>query len=109
MSKKRKKLTESKARWRAIERKYGLKEEDYKAIFSEQKGVCAICLRTPEQIRPYRWLSVDHDHETGSIRGLLCYSCNHRLLGYLIKDRLWMAKNLVKYLGKKKSYGKVPE
>ena len=33
---------------------------------------------------------------------------NHRLLGYIIKDRVEMAENLVKYLKKAKHYGKVP-
>jgi hypothetical protein len=41
-----------------------------------QKGVCAICLEPrPED----RTLRVDHDHETGVIRGLLCFRCNNAL------------------------------
>jgi len=42
-----------------------------------QGGVCAICGNPPKTRR----LDVDHDHKTGVIRGLLCFTCNHHLLG----------------------------
>ena len=54
---------------------YGLTLEQYDQMFEEQNGVCAIC-ELPE-IR--RRLSVDHNHETGKVRGLLCFICNTRL------------------------------
>lgn len=50
--------------------KYGISLEDYDGLFLEQGGRCAIC-RVEEPI-----LSVDHDHETERIRGLLCRVCN---------------------------------
>lgn len=43
-------------------------------MFASQGGVCAIC-RQPEG-REGRSLSVDHDHDSGVVRGLLCDSCN---------------------------------
>ena len=50
--------------------------EDYERMFDAQGGVCAICGKPrPEE----RTLHVDHDHETGEIRGLLCFSCNNAL------------------------------
>jgi hypothetical protein len=104
----RKPLKDTKARWKRIEQKYGLTKEDYEAILQEQGGACFICRRTPYEIRPRRFLAVDHCHKTGRIRGLLCYSCNHRLIGYLIKDNIQMARRLVKYLSRKTDYGKVP-
>lgn len=55
---------------------YGLTEEDYANLLSEQGGVCAICRKTPKGS-----LAVDHDHKTKSVRGLLCAFCNHRVLG----------------------------
>ncbi|MEQ1788772.1 MAG: endonuclease VII domain-containing protein [Acidimicrobiales bacterium] len=58
------------ARWRALERKYGLTRHDYEAIFVAQRGCCAIC-----ELRPAR-LHVDHCHVTGTVRGLLCVNCN---------------------------------
>jgi Recombination endonuclease VII len=59
-----------------LKRKYGLSLEDYERMFAAQGGVCAICLETrPEE----RTLHVDHDHETGAIRGLLCFRCNNAI------------------------------
>lgn len=54
-----------------IRRAYGMTPRQYQMLFAVQKGMCAICGRK-ESIA----LSVDHDHATGSIRGLLCRACN---------------------------------
>lgn len=60
-------------------KKYGLTRADYEQLEVEQGGVCAICSR-PEsdvgrggKIKP---LAVDHCHESGMVRGLLCHGCN---------------------------------
>jgi hypothetical protein len=59
-----------------LKRTYGLTVEDYERMLAEQDGVCAIC----KQPRPEnRTLHVDHDHETGEIRALLCFRCNNAL------------------------------
>jgi hypothetical protein len=58
--------------------KYGLTPEDYDAKLAEQGGVCAICGKSPTKRR----LHIDHCHETGRIRGLLCTGCNTRLGWY---------------------------
>ena len=59
-----------------LKRKYGMTLEDYERMFEAQGGVCAICGEArPEE----RTLHVDHDHETGVIRGLLCFRCNNAL------------------------------
>jgi len=59
-----------------LKRKYGMTLEDYERMFEGQNGVCAIC----GEARPdERTLHVDHDHETGVIRGLLCFRCNNAL------------------------------
>lgn len=59
---------------------YGLTPEDYKRIYEYQGGTCAICQRA-KGIR--KKLSVDHDHSTGEVRGLLCQKCNRDVLGHL--------------------------
>lgn len=60
-----------------LQRLYGIGEEDYEALLSEQGGVCAICSRPPGKIR----LAVDHHHKSGILRGLLCSWCNYHVLG----------------------------
>lgn len=53
-------------------RKYGLTPESYAQLLDKQGGVCAICSKQEEGKR----LAVDHDHESGKVRGLLCGQCN---------------------------------
>lgn len=74
-----------KAAFSALSRRYGLSEHGYLALLFAQHGTCAICHQTETardrsgNVKP---LSVDHDHGTGSVRGLLCHNCN-QLLGLL--------------------------
>lgn len=65
--------------------KYDLTVEEFDAMLQEQGYKCAICRR--EQCPSYGILSVDHDHSTGSVRGLLCASCN-KGLGFYLDDPL---------------------
>lgn len=62
---------------RRVEDNYGISAERYAEILKQQGGRCAICRNVPRTIR----LAVDHDHQTGEPRGLLCKRCNHDLLG----------------------------
>ena len=59
--------------------KFGLEMDDYKKMFDEQQGVCAICGKPETELHqtgvPLS-LSVDHDHKTNKVRGLLCRKCN---------------------------------
>jgi dCMP deaminase len=62
------------------QRLYGLSVEDLRGMLESQGNACAICL-TPFK-RPENPPIVDHDHDSGRIRGLLCRSCNWQLGGY---------------------------
>ena len=54
---------------------YGITLEDYAAMLKKQDGKCAICgARTPGSGK--KMWSIDHDHATGEVRGLLCGTCN---------------------------------
>jgi hypothetical protein len=60
--------------------RYGITVEEYDRLLAEQGGRCAICRGLPEKVnRPAHWAEVfcvDHDHDTGRVRGLLCNDCN---------------------------------
>lgn len=76
-----------------LRRKYGLTLESYDALVESQKGVCAIC-QEPCSIQAR--LSVDHCHDTGKVRGLLCALCN-RGLGHFLDSPLRL-KAAISYL-----------
>lgn len=85
--------------------KFGLTEERYAKLLAEQDGKCSICLKLEARLN---WrsqkptlLSVDHNHTTGDVRGLLCTSCN-RALG-LFGDSLETLRSAVTYLERHKS------
>ena len=55
---------------------FDLTPQEYKKILDEQGGGCAVCERPPERIA----LAVDHDHHTKWVRGILCTTCNLRVI-----------------------------
>lgn len=61
-------------------RRYGMDLADYENLLQRQGGACAVCRKVPSER-----LVVDHDHESGVVRGLLCQNCN-RALGLLQED-----------------------
>ena len=64
-------------------KKYGITPEDYDRMLAEQGGVCAMCgTDKPGGPEHAEYFPVDHDHETGEVRGLLCFLCNRRLGTY---------------------------
>jgi|14_taG_2_1085336.scaffolds.fasta_scaffold00652_13 hypothetical protein len=78
-----------------LQRAYGISKEDYDKMYLSQNGLCAICdthgFRMNEKVK--NGLCVDHDHETGEVRGLLCHNCN-RALGLLQDDPKLIEKSL---------------
>lgn len=77
---------------------YGLSGADYDALLAAQAGVCAIC-RQPEtsQVKgKVKALAVDHCHQSGKVRGLLCKNCN-TALGSL-RDSIPLLENALAYL-----------
>jgi len=57
-------------------RTYGISADEVDAMLEAQSGGCAICGEKPERLAS---MHVDHDHEQGHLRGLLCLSCNQGL------------------------------
>lgn len=71
-----------------LRREFGITLEDYQSLHRSQDGKCAICGSTESRVRKSgkrEDLMVDHDHETGEIRGLLCHRCN-TMLGHAQDD-----------------------
>lgn len=60
--------------------KYGLSGEDYRILLEKCNGACSLCLRKGVK------LVVDHNHDTGHVRGLVCSPCN-QYLGFVERDR----------------------
>jgi hypothetical protein len=69
--------------------RYDLSHEEFERMFSDQGGRCKICRREAR-------LCVDHCHESGKVRGLLCSGCN-RGLGFFRDDSKALS-NAVQYL-----------
>jgi len=59
--------------------------EQYEALEAKQEGLCAVCGRPSMRGEKRLRLSVDHDHVTGLVRGLVCNKCNLGL-GYFCDD-----------------------
>lgn len=77
-----------------MKRHYGVTLEQYSAMYSQQAGLCKICLNV-EKVSNKR-LAIDHCHATGKVRGLLCSSCNNGLGRF--KDNVASLENAIKYL-----------
>lgn len=94
-------------RQRADRRRKGLWESykmtvaDYQKLYDEQNGICAICggVQVGRGAKK-NTLSVDHDHTTGAIRGLLCSNCNTGIGN--LKDSVDILKKAIQYLEERK-------
>jgi hypothetical protein len=81
-----------------LKKKYSLGTAGYDEMFEQQHGCCVACGR-PEDAK---WrgkvmpLAVDHDHVTGTVRGLLCIKCNQAV--GMVRDSAEIALKLSEYL-----------
>jgi hypothetical protein len=72
-------------------KRYALTIQQFRSLYTLQKGLCAIC----SVLLPRRF-DIDHDHETGVVRGLLCHPCNIGLGGF--KDNQDTLFSAIQYL-----------
>jgi hypothetical protein len=79
-----------KRRARHLTTSYGITQNDYDVMYSQQEGCCKIC-GTEQDV-----LNVDHCHRTNKVRGLLCVRCNLGL-GYF-SDNIPTFKKVINYL-----------
>lgn len=94
------------ARWRqspkgiahrnkAVAARHGLNVADYDRMLTDQCGKCAICDASKPGHGRKRF-AVDHDHQTGHVRGLLCHSCNTGI--GLLRDSIVVLLSAARYL-----------
>jgi hypothetical protein len=79
---------------------YGISLEEYIELYRKQEGCCFIChkpgLAFSSSSQKGRVLVVDHDHETGEVRALLCSNCN-ALIG-MAHEKPGLLEKMYKYL-----------
>lgn len=83
---------------RLREREYGITDSQYQQMFEKQGGKCAICGLVFFKGSRKTVAKVDHCHETGIVRGLLCHGCNVGI-GFL-KDDFFTVIKAASYLRK---------
>lgn len=91
---------DTRLRKECLHRLYGLSVVDWDTLYKKQHGVCAIC-QQPEtkfnnKSKGTQRLSVDHNHVTGKVRGLLCHRCNV-VLGQ-VEDDCALVIHVLQYL-----------
>jgi hypothetical protein len=81
-----------------LKNEYGISKKTYDEVKHQQGHRCAICGGEGFLMKTTHWskLVVDHDHDTGAVRGLLCHNCN-RGLG-LFKDNPQALREAADYL-----------
>ena len=75
-----------------LKTRYGITSEDFRALIDTQHGDCLLC----EQPLAGKRKVVDHDHNTGKVRGILCHRCNVMIGG--MDDHAWLRRAL-EYIG----------
>lgn len=95
-----KKCGEDRIRRTTIKSRYKITEEEYEKKLEKQEGVCEICGGVNKEGKngKRRRLSIDHDHKTGKIRGLLCNNCNFGI-GFFC-DNIKNMERAIEYLKK---------
>lgn len=84
-----------------IKSKFGITIDEYQRLLENQNGQCAICgYKEPQGATRHDRLYVDHNHDSGAIRGLLCMHCNAGI-GHF-KENLTILKNAIQYLENEK-------
>lgn len=91
-----------KERRAGLRRNYGISLENYTRMVEKAGGVCEICHQPETAVyrkngrETMKFLTVDHDHETGRIRGILCHRCNAGLGSF--RDSSDILHNAARYL-----------
>jgi Recombination endonuclease VII len=88
-----------------LKKHYGITYDDYQNLLARYDYKCWICKKHQENF--VKNLHVDHDHVDGSVRGLLCYTCNRQVIGRNRDPEIYL--EAYKYLKGPYTGFKVPE
>ena len=81
--------TEEERRDKYYRQRFNITLTDYENLLSRQAEKCAVCNSHVSSFK--KRLAVDHNHKTGEIRGLLCFKCNHFVIGRYTDPDLLLA------------------
>lgn len=80
-----------------LKRKYGVSRKWFDDTLKAQDSKCAVCKKPNSSIK--RRLAVDHHHDSGKVRGIVCYNCNRALHAF---DDIDLFNSIMTYLSKYK-------
>lgn len=89
-------------RARTLRNRFGITQDDYLSMLEKQNGKCAICGMAVEEYNQ-KHFHIDHDHNTGKIRGLLCFRCNY-CIGWM-GENVDILERAIQYLKGETGYG----
>ena len=84
------------ARSAQLTKYYGIDSDEYERLLTEQGGRCKICNSDKPGRKTNKFFSVDHNHTTGKVRGLLCSKCNSAI--GLMQDSSAILRKAAEYL-----------
>jgi len=93
----RRKNARKNQKWSYIKRQYNLTKDQYFLMLDLQNSRCKICNNIFENSAKTH---IDHDHNTGKVRGILCQKCNHGL--GMFNDNIQLFYNAIQYLQQNK-------
>lgn len=85
------KKVEYERNWRMMKR-YGITFADKERMYAQQKGKCLICNDGGD----LKKIHIDHNHQNGKVRGLLCYQCNSAIA--FLKEDISILQKAIDYL-----------
>jgi hypothetical protein len=83
--------------------KYALTPDSFQTLWDEQSGECAICSASLNRSLGPAGYAIDHNHDTGAVRGILCQLCNQGI--GCLKDSPHILSRAMTYLNDNGHYG----
>lgn len=80
-----------------IKAKYGISRDQYEGMLERAGHVCEICGRDPREVSK-KGYCIDHCHDSGAVRGILCHPCNAALGNF--RDDVDVMRRAIEYLEK---------